>query len=1673
MTFPCVRAIRELGAVFLWALLLIACPAAAQQISNTAEARWTLEAESATTRSNTVVINVVASDIAIATFRPSPGGTSTLAYNPSSCAGLPIELPAAALTGNIAGLEQTASFRVGENIVFSIASATANLDPAAIESLRAVVTSSRGDREEITIFETGTNTGQFVGALPTHRSPPAIVPNDCRLGGQDGDTATIAIFDRNGAAISTTTVSLRSAPFSIVFDSADGRAVSGARIRIVDAATGQPALVFAPDGITPWPSAVVSGAPVTIGGTTYEFGQGEFWFPVVLAGRYRFEIEPPSPYEAPSVVGPEQLRTLTSPNGGAFAISDGSYGRAFTITAADTVAIDIPLDGPEANVTLTKTASRVVANPGDVVFYTVTARNTDPRRVRREVTILDTPSEWLRFRPETIRVNGQRDDSRVTIAADGRTFSVALDNIAPQSEVRVTYAMSVRPDAPAGGAENRVEAADEGDSPVIASAVVRVERDTVGQRMTIIGRVTEGPCSLGDERIGIPGVRVMLEDGSFAVTDFEGRYHFEGVRPGTHVVQAQSQTLAEGGEFVDCSNSTRNAGSSSSRFVTGQGGSLVVADFFAVLPEGWTPVVDMPGTQIVDDAAAAGAQIDFMAMGDGPAAFLFPEIGHNPRAPAVRVAVRHEANERVELLVNGSPSQPLSFDGAETSADRAFAVSIWRGIPLEGERTELKAIVRDSEGTVINELSRVVEYAAGPVHAELIEEQSTLVADGTARPVIAVRLTDRRGLPVRAGVSGSVGINAPYESADVLERLQVEQLGSIMGGTPTWTVRGDDGIALIELAPTLVSGPLRLDFEFADRDFTRRQDIESWIVPGDQEWTIVGLAEATAGSVSVADQMETTGNFDSDLGENGRVAFYARGQVLGSVLLTVAYDSAGNADDRDLLGFIDPNAYYTVFADRSSRRFDAASRDKLYVRVETGTFYAIYGDVLTGFDQTQLARYDRVITGFSAEARIGDIHLQGFAAENESRFRRDEFQGAGISGPYRLSTRNIVPNSERVTIEVRDRFRSEIVVESRQLVRFVDYDVDLLSGTISFAEPILSRGGNLDPQFIVIEYETDILSSTGEWSGGVRADVDLGDGKLRLGATAVSEEIAEATTRMAGMDARLRIGGSTEIRGELAASENGGETSTAWLVEAEHYTADLDVIAYARSIDDAFGTGQQPVSERGRRKIGLDARYRLSENLSIDGSIWRDDSLNDARRRDALRIQGQYRDGSNDYRLGIAHFSDRLADLTSVASTVLEGGATQRLFEGKLELGLSTSVPLDDAESIDLPARHRLDARYALTSDVRAVASYEIADGENLSARTLRGGIEATPWSGARLSGALGQQDISEYGARSFAAFGLSQSVALTQSLSLSATVDANRTISGADPSAVLNPDHPVANGGHLGEAGSLFEDFTALTGGIAWNNDRWSATLRGEYRDGEFADRAGIIGGVIRQFGEGRVVGGGLTWTRAEAEGGATTEVLDAALSFAHRPDASEFAMLGKLEYRSDQVNDAIAGEAGPAGRTSLLVSGDAASQRLIVSLSTNWSPSETDGTEGRAAGTRHEVGVFGAVRYNFDRFEGIDLDGFSAVLGVDARFSIGERFELGGTATVRKGFTDGTTDYAVGPFIGFVPTDDVLVTVGYNIAGFRDRDFEGARETREGLFAGVRFKFDADTFSFLGLGR
>ena len=1681
---PIRSTIRHIASGVLAAMVL-AAPVRADTITNIATANWTVGQQAFSVSSNAVAFTVAdpatSPSAQLEILTPMPGAARQVQLGGSYCAGRTAS-PSGAASGQAALLAVPVAtspvIPAGHRLVLRVMSAAGNASPTQADSLRIEITSPEGDHETVTAVETGVSTGEFLAALDTYQlSAPytaSLAAGDCRLAIASQESIALRVIDARGQTVLTASPTAElSDPFGLVFDSVDGAPVSGARVSLVDARTGAPASVFAPDGVTPYPASMISGQDVTdAAGQRYAIGAGRYLFPLAPLGEYRLVVEPPSPYTAPSGATPAQLASLRDPLGRNLEISAASFGNAFVLASLDPVRIDIPVDAPGGALALSKTASRERVQAGDAVIFQVRIDNRDSLRPSRAIRLADFAPAALRLVPGSLRIEGTpAADGQVQTRADGRGFSLDLAPLAARASVTVTYAMRVRPDAAPGVVANRATATSE-DRTVTADARLRIERDALADRMTIIGRISDDACADPAAARGIPGVRVMLEDGSFAVTDADGRYHFEGVVPGTHVVHALAATLPQGGALVDCAPSTSTAGSASSRFVRGQGGSLARADFSARLPEGAlqanrAAAAEAEGKAAATTEPAAAPETDWLALGDGPAGFIAPLPDANPRSPAVRVAVRHETSQTASLTVDGVEADALSFEGIVKDPAGRYAVSHWRGIALPGDATHLTATIRGADGAPVQTFEQDVHYAHTPMRAALVAERSRLVADGTSRPVVAVRFTDRHGRPVHGGISGQFTLESPYESAAAVAARQDRAVTGFGNTAASWVVDGDDGVALIELAPTMISGALRLRFDFSDGEAQRSEELEAWIVPGDQPWTLIGLAEGSVGARSVADAMEHTGDFDSDLGEDARIAFYAKGRVLGKYLLTLAYDSAKQEADQRVLGTIDPQAYYTVFADTSERLFDAPSREKLYVRVESSTFYALYGDFQTGFDQTVLARYQRTLTGVKGEARVGQVQAQAFAARAETRSRRDEIQGAGVTGPYYLSSRDQVSGSETVTIEVRDRLRPDVIVDRRELVRHVDYSIDILSGAITFAQPVASRDAALNPQFIVITFETDSLGQ-GEWNGGARAAWTSADGKVRVGATAISDKGDEARTNIAAADLRVKLGASTELRAEMAMSRAEGANSSAFSAEVQHHTGTADLTGYVRQVDADYGVGQQNVADRGRRRIGADGRVALTDTLSVIASGWIDQGLDDTSERRAVELRGVLRTNSTDAWLGISHLADHRADGTSGTSTLLEGGATQRLFDNRLEISATTSLPLQSAEAIDLPARHRVSARYTVVQDVRAIASYELAHGAQLDSRMASAGLEVSPFRGNRIVTTVGQQDIGLDAKRNFAAFSFGQTLALTQPLTLDALVDGNRTLSGGIALAdVANAAHPVTSGGQLGQDGTLGEDFTAVGLGLSWQFERWAARTRAEWRDGEFADRHGLSLAVIRELGEGKVIGGGVTWTRAAAQDGLSSTVADASLTLALRPARSDFATLSRIEFRSDTVVGALAGSAGPAGRTALLVDGDARSRRVLASTSVNWTP-HTGGGQGAT-----QITGFAAVRHNFDQAQEFSLAGTSVLAGFDLRTGLGSKVEIGARATVRHNVQDGTTQYAVGPEIGFSPVDNMVVSLGYNIKGFRDPDFAEARSTQRGLFATVRMKLDSDSFGFLGLGR
>lgn len=1659
-------------------------------ISNVARAEWDIGGQRLQKPSNRIDIQVVQPpgappEITIYQFGDPPGAEQ-IPIPGTMCRGsggsVPIELHGvfAGTPTNPASVNPTDKIRAGAPLIVSIKAPARNLNPLTNDSFDIILSTPAGDREVLTISEAGPNTGRFVGMINTAAIPPHPVQGDCTFSVNRSDMLNVKIDETSGNALGSVELGMLIDPFGETFDSGDGTPVSGTRVTLIDLQTGQPADVFGDDGTSVFPSTVITGSTVTdSSGAVYTFGAGFYRFPFARPGRYRLLVEPPQPYSFSSAATARQLAGLRRTDGLPFTIVDGSYGGIIVLNDPAPVRVDVPLDRPGAPLLITKSASTAQAAPGDAVQYRITVQNSDVLRSTGQIRISDQLPGAMRLKTGTVRYNGNLITP--TVKANGRDFSIEAPPLPPSGSALLTYIAEVRQDAQPGNALNLASARDDrGATSPTVDAIVSIVRDGISERFTLVGRITDGGCSVDPRKAaGIGNIRVMLQDGTYTVTDSDGRYHFEGLKPGLHVVQVDPSTFPADLAPVDCAQNTRAAGSNISRFVEGRGGALKRADFRArkVAPRDMKTVENYHKPEVLPDPEAAGAGRDWLTGEQPGIAWLFPKEDHNPRVKALRVAIKHHAGQRIELSVNGKAVNPLAFDGTKKSADGKVRISTWRGIEIEDRTNVLTARVVDRDGKLVQQLQRKVHYAGSPLHAELLKDRSILVADGVTRPVIAVRLTDRDGKPARHGMVGDFSVPAPYAPAIEIDAQQANQLAGLERGVPVWRVEGEQGIAYIELAPTTASGSLSISFPFRDGEVERAQRVETWLDPGDRPWTVVGFAAGTVGFNTLDERLEDLADDEDNINVDGRVALYAKGRVTGKWLMTLAYDSDKQEDETRFQGIIDPRRYYTLYADGSEQRYDAASIRRLYLKLERPQFYALFGDYETGISEPELARYQRAFNGIKAEYKSDQVHLNGFAADSPNRFRREEIQGNGLSGPYALVTRDILANSERITLETRDRFRSEQIVEQRQLTRHIDYDIDYLAGTLRFREPVLSRGSGLDPQFIIAEYETLGVGDRNLNAGG-RATYQTADEKLKIGATAVHDENESVKTDLLGVDVRYRPDLKTEFRAELALTDNeakdlstanSGQAATAWLVEAEHHGSKFDILAYVRRQASGYGLGQLNAAESGTRKFGIDGRVGIRDNLSLAVTSYQENFLmSDARRR-AATAELEYRADNTSFRAGLIYANDRLSDGTVNESTLVRLGATQRLFGGKLELDAQTEFALGGQdESIDFPARHSFSARYAVTEDIKIIGTYEIADGENIDARTARIGVDVSPWNGARIVSSMNQQEITEYGPRSYAAYGLTQSIPIGDKWTVDFSLDGNETISGFDRSDVINTEQPVASGGFLGNDATLTEDFLAVTAGATYRNNDWSWNSRAEYRDGDISTRYGVTTALLKQIGEGSALGALASIFIAKDASGVSTRVMEAEASWAHRPSDSEWSWLENLEYREDRVRNAVAGASGPIGGAPLLVDGNVTSRRIINSLSVNYTPIAADDGLFTEAG---EYGFFWGSRYVFDRFGQDDVKGWSNVVGADVKFDLSDTIDVSGQATARVGNDFGSIAYSGGPSLGITPFKNAYISVGYNVVGFADRDFEESRYTRDGPFITFRLKFDQESLGSLGL--
>ena len=415
-------------------------------------------------------------------------------------------------------------------------------------------------------------------------------------------------------------------PSGVVYDSGSRTPVGGGTVTLAPAAGS---ICTGWDPRTQIAGADLGGYNVSGNGISMTVGDDglyQFLFLQNAPGRCTFAISVTAPggYAAPSVVLPPAAPLVvpegagnypvqpqaTAPAAGAntayhLVISTGSRGPGIV---NNHIALDPVLPG---GITLSKTGDRAVAEVGDTLRYSITVQVTNGA-LPRQTTVVDRLPAGFGYIPGTAMVDGVRIADPV--GANGTIGGAVLAfHLGPMPTARrqlLQYRVRVGVGSQQGDGINRARAhacgvpsscvGPDGRTPLPGSVATNEGQ----HRVVVSGGVGMGysqhsgvvvvcdgtdACLAGKvfvdcnhnhvqdaEELGIPGVRMVLSNGTTLISDVEGKYSVCGLPPRSHVLRVDAHTLPRGSRLTTSSN--RNLGDAGSLWLDLKNGELHRAD---------------------------------------------------------------------------------------------------------------------------------------------------------------------------------------------------------------------------------------------------------------------------------------------------------------------------------------------------------------------------------------------------------------------------------------------------------------------------------------------------------------------------------------------------------------------------------------------------------------------------------------------------------------------------------------------------------------------------------------------------------------------------------------------------------------------------------------------------------------------------------------------------------------------------------------------------------------------------------------------------------------------------------------------------------------------------------------------------------------------------------------
>lgn len=1127
-------------------------------------------------------------------------------------------------------------------------------DPRVVQTRTATLTTSEGDSEQLLATETAVDSNIFLLALPTRRGPAQ--PASGGIEAARGATATVAIQGCD-APISLAFDLID--PVGVVFNSVTGASVDGLDVRLVKAAgaacTGELATVMAPDG---------SGAQVPAPNPYRSRNGGRYQFPFVPAGSYCLQVASTAAWTFPST---KALASQTPVRVG----SSGSLGLPFTV-APDSVlvAVDLPVDPIAARLALfvNKKASRDTALAGEQLQFTVLVKNVSATPASRLV-LRDAMSTGLSYLAGSLRIN---DAAAADPQAGNGSLSVALPDLAPGKSHTLTYRMALSASAPSSVQNAASATAAEGTSNT-ANVKVEVRRGFETDSKGVLTGTVYLACQAQDPGAnpGVPGVRLLLEDGTGVVTDNLGRYSRYGLRSGTHALKIDPTSLPEfarlaapdarGLAFIDLKdgelfkrNFALECTEEAREQVKARAAAPVFDELFGALARTFSAAVVMPGiggagalsstgTGSARDLPApgvrdaSGAAREFAAAGTerGPAAeaaraarsivpaaeqataletallaiesneagFLNLQDDQVLAVSTVSVQVKAPMESKLTVALDGVPLAETRIGQRSLYRDKAVMGLEYVGVKLRPGSNLLTLEQKDQFGNVRRQVSVRVRAPGDLARISIAPVAAPLHAGEGGPSLIRIRMLDAEGVPVTARLPVTL-------ESETGKWLAPE--GSARAGAVELFVEGGQADVAItrpaqamRIPVTATSGKVTssetLDFVPQLRPFIAAGVAETLVrVKSGQALTVAPTTSLDAFSRELQGLSHQFGKGDA----SARVALFLKGKVKGDYLLTLAYDSDKPSRER-LFRDISPDEFYPIYGDNSTRTFDAQSASRLYVRIEKDHSWALVGDFITQplvstAPKAVLSSYTRPVTGAATHIEEGGVVVDAFVLRDTTRQQVVEFEPNGTSGPYALPAANLLANTERVELVVRDRLNPAAILGRTTLTRFDDYELEALSGRILFKAPVSHFDASQNLVSVRVSFEVETGQAAYTTFGG-QISTRLG-ASTTVAARAVREGNPAAPYTVQGFIAQMDVTPKLKVSAELARTRRGGDAGslagTAGRIEVKGVVANVELSATATATSQHFDNLSSGISPN-RRDVAVTASLPLGDDSKL------------------------------------------------------------------------------------------------------------------------------------------------------------------------------------------------------------------------------------------------------------------------------------------------------------------------------------------------------------------------------------------------------------------------------------------------------------------------------------------